>query len=348
MKKEIGIGIIGGTGFGAGELLKLLVGHPQAQVVSVVSSSSAGKEISSAHSNLQGFYNLKFESDLNTESFQPYTHKVIFLALPHGHAVKKAKEIIERFGSSVRIIDLSGDLRLKNQAYHAKYYTEVDYAAELRKQFVYGLPELNKEAIRSARYISNPGCYATASILALAPIVNEIAGDIFIDGKSGTSGAGRSLSETFHHPYRHANAQAYKMLDHRHEPEIAEGLGDLEHTKLSLGFVPHLIPVSRGMLVSCFGRLKSEKTSAELNKIYQEFYKDSAFIRISSASSEIRNVVGSNFCDISVTARGKQFVAISAIDNLVKGMAGQAIQNMNLMLGIAENCGLNFPAVGLN
>lgn len=346
--KDIGIGILGGTGVGAGELLRLLANHPNAKVVSVVSRSQAKKNLSLSHSHLNGFYNLSFDSELNYEELKKYDKKIIFCALPHGVSAEKIVEIESQNLDNLKIIDLSGDFRIKNEKIHREFYETSKYLPELRNQFVYGLSEKNKEDIINAKFIANPGCYATASILSVLPIINkEIEGEIIFDGKSGTSGGGRSLSEMFHHPYRNANMQAYKMLEHRHEPEIQEGLDDKDFSRLKLKFVPHLIPISRGMIVTSYLSLKEEISTDDLIEIYNNFYKDSCFVRISKNSPELRNVVGGNFCDISITGRKNQVVVVSCIDNLVKGMAGQAIQNMNLMSGLEETTGLNFAGLGL-
>lgn len=350
--KKIGIGILGGTGVGAGELLRLLINHEFCNVVSVVSSSESEKKISEVHSNLKKFYDFKFDQELNIESLNQYQEKIIFSSLPHGIGAKVLKDLINKNIPNLKIIDLSGDFRIRNEDIHNKFYPETDYLKDLREKFIYGLAEKNREFIKTAKFIANPGCYATASILSILPLLNlEIVGDVVFDGKSGTSGAGKTLSQTLHHPFMNANLEAYKILDHRHEPEINEHLGNDENKKFSSFFVPHLIPISRGMIVTSYLNLKGKYSTDDLLNLFNEFYKDSFFIRVSKNSASIRNVVGSNFCDISVTARvldeRAQVVVVSAIDNLVKGMAGQAIQNMNLMCGLDETEGLKLSALGL-
>lgn len=345
---KTGIIIFGGTGFGAGELLRLLVNHPNVDIVSVISESKAGKKVSEVHTFLDSVYNLKFSKTVNEQKLSNYNKLVLFFALPHGVSAKKISELSRNpLYKKAIFIDLSGDFRLKESKIHQKFYPETEVFSALRKKFVYGLSEINRAKIKKAQFIANPGCYVTAASLALYPLVKKISGKIIIDGKSGTSGAGRGLSDTLHHPLRNANLQAYKILDHRHEPEIYSALGDAKLKKLKINFVPHLMPVSRGMLVTCYLTLKETVSTEKLNNYYKSFYKNSLFIRVKDSPAEIRNVVGSNFCDLHITARGKDVVITSALDNLVKGMAGQAIQNMNLILGLKEDTGLANQALGL-
>lgn len=341
--ESISCNIVGGTGFGAGELLRLLTEHPKVKINQVISESMTGKFISEAHpqSNLK----IKFTKDLNWKKINAEKNSVIFLALPHGVSVSKAKEIKEN--SNAKVIDLSGDLRIQDQQLHQKFYPETEFAPTLRKEFIYGLTELNTSKIMKARFIANPGCYATAAILGLAPIKNkEFVGSIAIDGKSGTSGGGKALSANFHHPVMNNNVMAYKMLNHRHEAEIALGLHSPKKL-LPLQFVPHLLPISRGMMVSIYAHLKTPITEKQIQKIYQTFYQESEFIRIQNQPVEIRNVVVSNYADIFVTARHNQIAISVVIDNLVKGMAGQAIQNMNLMFGLKSHLGLLQAGLGV-
>ncbi len=345
MKKNdlISCSIVGGTGFGAGELLRLLSLHPKVKINQVISESMAGKSLRESHpqSNLK----IKFTKELNWQKINLDKNSIIFLALPHGVSVSKAKEIKEK--SNAKIIDLSGDLRIQDQQLHQKFYEDTEFAPTLRKEFVYGLTELNAKKIAKAKFIANPGCYATAAILGLAPIKNkDFVGSIAIDGKSGTSGGGRALGANFHHPTMNNNVMAYKILGHRHEAEIALGLHSTKRL-LPLQFVPHLLPISRGMMVSIYAQLKTSITEHEIQKIYQTFYKDSYFVRVQSQAVEIRNVVASNFADIFVTSRGNQIAISVVIDNLVKGMAGQAIQNMNLMFGLKSQIGLEEAGLGV-
>jgi N-acetyl-gamma-glutamyl-phosphate reductase common form len=352
--KKIGIAILGGTGYGAGELLRIFVQHPQVEIVSVVSSSSVGKCISSAHPHLNGFYNLDFVAKIDFERLAQFEKCVIFSALPHGVTAEELTKILPQLEELNAIfIDLSADFRLKELAVQKAIYPETkELNPELRNRFVFGLSELEKEKIQSAKFIANPGCLSTASILALAPIVFEIKQDdseiaIGIDAKTGTSGAGRTPQPNFHHAKRSGNFSAYKILEHRHEAEILQALGDPYGEFIKTAFVPHLLPTTRGIFVSAYLTLPFESSTAQLLDIYSKFYQDCPFVRIVENSPELQNVIGTNFCDISIVARGNQVVVMSALDNLVKGMAGQAIQNMNLICGLEETTGLWSPALGI-
>lgn len=353
--KKIGVAILGGTGYGAGELLRLLVQHPEVEVVSVVSRSVIGKPISEVHNHLNGFYELNFAEEIDFEKLAQFEKKVVFAGLPHGVTADELLKILPKIEDlSAVFIDLSADFRLADIELHQATYPETALCeVELRERFVYGLSELEKEKIQSAKFIANPGCLSTAAILALAPIIFEInQGDeeinIAIDAKTGTSGAGKNPQPNFHHAKRSANFSSYKILSHRHEVEILQALGDPFGECLKTSFVPHLLPTVRGIFVSAYLTLPMPIGTEELSSIYRKFYEDSPFIRIVEGSPELQNVIGTNFCDVSITARGKQIVVMAAIDNLVKGMAGQAIQNMNLICRLEETTGLWSPSLGLS
>ncbi|MBN8551116.1 MAG: N-acetyl-gamma-glutamyl-phosphate reductase, partial [Deltaproteobacteria bacterium] len=220
MKPSVGVAIIGGSGYGAGELLRYLTAHPQVRVASVVSSSQSGELISKAHPHLSGFYSgLKFESAVNWEQLKTFGQCVVFLALPHGHSGKFIHALGNSPHKDLRVIDLAADFRLSAESIHTRTYPDVQFDAPLRESFVYGLPELSQEKIKSARRITNPGCLATASILAAAPLIEnyreQIVGSLCFDAKTGTSGAGRAAQDSMHHPLRHGNFEAYKILCHR-------------------------------------------------------------------------------------------------------------------------------------
>ena len=216
----------------------------------------------------------------------------------------------------------------------------------VRSDFEYGLPELNRERIRGANRIANPGCLATAAILAAAPLADaRFRGSLVIDAKTGSSGAGRTPKETTHHPTRHADFRAYKPLAHQHEPEILQALGDPLGQRIELSFVPQSMAVSRGIFATVHATLAEPMDEQTLVRRYEEFYAGSPFIRVTAGSPTLEDVVGSNFCDLGLAVRGRQVVAMSALDNLVKGMAGAAIQNMNLMCGLDETTGLWTPSL---
>lgn len=340
-----GVAILGGTGFGAGELLRLLAFHPYTSVVSVVSSTLEGAPIHTAHPHLRSIYPQNFDAEIQYEALQAFPNQVVFSALPHGESGKKIAELRQKLPSAI-FIDLSGDFRLKDETVHAAHYPYSPFLPELRAESVYGLTEISREEIQGKKIISNPGCLATAAILAVAPFAALASGDdIILNLATGSSGSGKEPKATTHHPVRHSNFYAYKPLVHQHLPEIEDALSKIGLQKSGLKFVPHSLPVSRGILCTAYMTLKKELPLASAIAHAEAFYENSRFIRITGAQpAELENVVGSNFCDVSIAVQGKTIVVHSAIDNLVKGMAGQAIQNMNIAIGVHEISGLWFPA----
>ena len=349
MNEKIGVGILGGTGYGAGELLRLLIQHQNAEVASVVSNSHSGQAITAHHSHLNGFYNMPFDRDLNIESLNDFSQAVVFSALPNGISSQQIEKILPKLETiGAKLVDLSGDFRLTDEETHAMFYPESSKDVELRSKFTYAVPDLSKEEIKNARHISNPGCLAIASILASSPLMQfPLAAPLAIDAKTGSTGSGRQLKTTTHHPSRHGNYWAYKELEHQHEPEIIQALRGLKPSKNpGMSFIAQSLPLSRGIFISVHATLEQEATYEAMYRHFQEFYQLSPFVRVLRNSPQIGNVVGTNFCDISVAARGKQVVVLAAVDNLIKGMAGTAIQNLNLLCGIKETTGLWQAALG--
>jgi N-acetyl-gamma-glutamyl-phosphate/LysW-gamma-L-alpha-aminoadipyl-6-phosphate reductase len=348
MKKRFGVSILGGSGYGAGELLRLLACHPNIEPVHVVTRSHVGKPVSSVHSHLESICDLTFTESLPDRWWESYDSAAVISSMPAGQAGQAIADILSKSTpASLKFIDLSGDLRLKDPQVHARHYSEVPYSPEIRTQCVYGLSELAGQAISQARIISNPGCLSSASILALAPLRGlQLHSPIIIDAKTGTSGAGREPQASMHHPSRASDFTAYKVLEHRHEPEILQALGSEFSNHTGLMFVPHLIPVSRGIFVTAYINCQDQQTAASLPERYRAAYAHCRFIRFRSRPPRLVDVVGTNFCDISVVVRDSQVVVMSALDNLGKGMAGQCIQNLNLMFGLPEECGLINPALG--
>lgn len=260
---------------------------------------------------------------------------VVISALPNGRSLA-AIEKLRGVAPKARIIDLSGDLRLQDKALHEKHYPSTDFATALRQEAIYGCPELNKDKIASATLVSNPGCLATATLLALAPIREMQLDTIFVHTATGSSGAGKEPKPSTHHPIRHANMFAYRPFEHQHEPEVQQAL----NIPQPLNFVPHSLPVCRGILASAFVRAEGLSVDSVMMK-FNDFAKNAPFVRFCGTGGvELENVVGSNFCDISVAGEGDAIVIHAAIDNLIKGMAGQAIQNLNIMCGWSETAGL--------
>lgn len=349
MSRRIHAAIVGATGYGAGELLRLLTQHEATTVTSLVSESRAGASVGAAHSHLRGFYDIVLSEAIDFERLLDADHAVVFVGLPHGasaDAVAALVAQIEQRGvqDEVRVIDLSGDFRLKDEDVHRRHYPGTDPRPELRERFVYGLPELFRESLVGARFIANPGCLATASILAGAPLVKAGATFLAIDAKTGSSGSGRALKETTHHPTRHADFRAYQPLAHRHEPEIRQALAQVSGNQPETSFVAHSMDAARGIFATVHAELPDGVDAEILRRTYEQQYGDCPFVRVVDGSPTLQDVVGSNFCDIGLAARGRQVIAMAALDNLVKGMAGAAIQNMNVCFGLDERMGLWSPS----
>lgn len=334
---KLRIAIFGGSGYGGSELLRILLLHPNAEITLVTANEHAGKAIGEVHRDLFGLTDLKFSKapdDLNSLN----DLDCIFLALPHGQAM----EIAPRLPASAGVIDLSGDFRLRDAASFAQHYGREHSAMDAQTQFVYGLTETNREVIKTARRVANPGCFATATLLGLAPLVanNLLSSRVIVDAKTGSSGSGAKPAANTHHPQRSNSFYAYKPFAHQHVPEIEQELTALGEWKNELVFMTHSLPVSRGIFASIYTETKQELTAAEARAIFADFYRDSFFVRLVEGSPDINWVKNTNFCDIGFAVRGRQLVVFTAIDNLVKGAAGQAIQNMNLMFGLDEKTGL--------
>jgi N-acetyl-gamma-glutamyl-phosphate reductase len=251
-------------------------------------------------------------------------------------------DVVPRLPASVKAIDLSGDFRLRDQEIFEQHYGRVHTAMQSQTEFVYGLTETNREAIRNARLIANPGCFATSTLLGLAPLVANglISGRVIVDAKTGSSGSGAKAAANTHHPQRMNSFYAYKPFTHQHVPEIEQELGNVGDWTSELVFMTHSLPVSRGIFASIYVASNKDLTEKQLHLIFAEFYRDSFFVRLVKGSPDINWVKTTNFCDLGFAVRGRQLVVFSAIDNLVKGAAGQAVQNMNLMFGLDEKTGL--------
>jgi N-acetyl-gamma-glutamyl-phosphate reductase len=335
--RKLRVGIFGGSGYGGAELLRILLFHPQAEVVLVTANEHAGKKVAEVHRNLFGLTELEFERA--PEDFESLGGlDCLFLALPHGQAL----EVAPRVPSSLKVIDLSGDFRLSDSDEFAKFYGREHHAMELQREFVYGLTEVNRERLRSARLVSNPGCFATATLLGLAPLVAAgiTQGRVVVDAKTGSSGSGAKPAANTHHPQRVNSFYAYKPFSHQHVPEIEQLLRATGDWADELVFMTHSLPVSRGIFATIYAEARREISDARLRELFEDFYRGSFFVRIVEGSPDINWVKTTNFCDLGFAARGRQVVVFSAIDNLVKGAAGQAVQNMNLMFGLDERTGL--------
>lgn len=343
--------IIGGSGYTGLELLRLLVAHGSVTVIAVTSRTYNGTPVDKVEPSLKGFYDgLSFSDPKGIEDTEA---DVYFSCLPHGASMEMVAKLIK---TGKVVIDLSADFRLKDVATYEKWYCD-HKAKELIEGAVYGLPELYRSEIKDAKLIANPGCYPTGAALATAPLVKGKAVDmasIIIDSKSGTSGAGRTASIETSFVEVADGFKAYNVGIHRHTPEIEQTLGELsgpQHKDVEITFTPHLLPVSRGILSTVYLKLKDkEQTTEDLLAIYKDFYKSEPFVRVLDAGEfpNIADVRGSNYCDIGLRADDRGgVVVISAIDNLVKGASGQAIQNMNIVFGFNEDEGLTSPPIGV-
>ncbi len=340
-KNKIKIGIFGGSGYGGSELLRILLFHPKAEIVFVTGNEHAGRPVSDVHRNLHSLTDLSFVAipdDLD-DLMELGQIDVAFFGLPHGQAL----ELVPKLPVGTKAIDLSGDFRINDSEIFEAYYKR-PHAGELQSKFVYGLTEINRDAISNADYIANPGCFATATALALSPLIASgiVTGKIIVDAKTGSSGSGAKPAANTHHPQRTNSFYAYKPFTHQHVPEIEQHLRSLGNLDEPLIFMTHSLPVSRGIFATCYVEFESETSSADLLEVFTSFYRDAFFVRILEGSPDINWVKNTNFCDIAVHASGRNAVVFSAIDNLVKGAAGQAVQNMNLMFGLDEKTGLIF------
>ncbi len=340
----------GAGGFVGAELLRLIVGHPYLELAAALSSTHADRRIAEVHPSLAGWTDLSFqsESDWNWELCR-HRNWTLFAALPHRTTMHKLPSILTRLENAedFTVVDLSGDFRLDNPEVYCEFYGENHVAPQLLERFVYGLPELNRERIRASRWIANPGCFATGAQLALLPLATsgERVEFAALDGKTGSSGAGIQPLPSTHHPQRSNNFRAYRVVRHQHLPEIAAawraagGCHDL-----GLSFVPQMAPMVRGIFTTAHIWLSAAISPGRLEKHYQDFYRLAPMVRLVEDSPAVAEVWGSNRCDLSIHTRGRCVVVCTAIDNLIKGAAGQAIQNANLAQGWDESAGLRIPA----
>lgn len=321
----IKVGISGSSGYVAGELLRCLVNHPSVEIIFLYSHSNHGKAVSEIHTDLLAHSNLQFTKEVNLDV------DVLFLCLGHGNS----KQFLEQhaFSSSTKVIDLSNDFRLKDDAQFNV------------NKFVYGLIELNKEAIKSAQYIANPGCFATAIQLALLPLAEAqlLTNDIHVNAITGSTGAGQALSSTSHFSWRNNNISIYKPFSHQHLGEIGESIVSLQKDfNQCINFLPLRGDFTRGIFASAY--METDKSESELKELFQHYYADSAFTFVSNKPIDLKQVVNTNNCFLHVQKIDKKVLVTSVIDNLLKGAAGQAIQNMNLIFNLPETAGLNFKS----
>lgn len=340
----IKVGVVGGTGYTGVELLRLLVSHPEVEIAVITSRSETGNAVADMFPNLRGSCDLVFsEPDVATLS----ACDLVFFATPNGTAMQMVPELLD---SGVKVIDLAADFRLKDPAVWQHWYGMEHACVDVLSEAVYGLPEINRNEIKSARIVANPGCYPTAVTLGFLPLIEKGLIDtktLIADAKSGVSGAGRGASVNNLLCEVTESFKAYAINGHRHLPEIRQTLGQVNENEVGLTFVPHLVPMVRGIEATLYAKLTDK--SAELNELFQRRYANEAFVDVLPAGQipETRSVKGANYCRLNVfTPQDGDIVVVSSvIDNLVKGAAGQAIQNMNIMFSYNEDCGLTSIAL---
>src|SRR5215470_2042085 len=339
----IKVGIVGGTGYTGIELLRIIAQHPEAELVAITSRKEAGTRAADLFSSLRGVVDIEYSDPAKSDLSQC---DLVFFATPSTVAMGEAKVLLN---AGVRVVDLSADFRIKNVAEWEKWYKTRHAAPELVSEAVYGLPEVNRESIRSARLVANPGCYPTAVQLGLLPLVEIAAvdmGHLIADAKSGVSGAGKRTEEHLLFSEASDNFKAYGVSGHRHWPEILQGLDTAAGTSVGLTFVPHLVPMIRGICATLYARITK---ATDFQELYERRYRNEPFVDALPGGSEpdTRSVRAANTCRIAIHRPhdGDTLVVLSVIDNLVKGASGQAVQNMNIMFGLKETAGLTHVAV---
>lgn len=345
--QKVKVGIVGGTGYTGVELLRILATHPQAEVTMITSRSEDGVALVDMFPNLRGHYDDLKYSVPDAEKLK--TCDMVFFATPHGVAMSMADELTS---AGVKIIDLAADFRIEDLDVWSKWYGMVHTEAKLFEKVAYGLPEYYREQIKQAQIIANPGCYPTSAMLGALPLLkNDLvdAANIIVDGKSGVSGAGRGANVAMLGAEMSESFKAYGVGGHRHLPEMKEKMAQIGGSEVGLTFVPHLVPMVRGMESTIYANMKIDMSQEALQALYEETYKDEPFVDVMPAGSlpETRMVKGSNMCRIAIyrPAGSSQVVITSVIDNLVKGAAGQAVQNMNIMFDLDETLGLQQVAL---
>ena len=333
------VGIVGATGYTGSELVRLLTYHPDVTIEIVTSESHKGKKISQIHPHLHDIVDIKLRS---VKEIDDSDLDLVFLALPHGVSMNFVKEHgLDKFIT----IDLSGDFRFSSQGVYEEWYGKKHIASEFFEQAVFGLPELFRNKIRNARLVGNPGCYPTSAILALAPLVKHgyvHPTGIVIDSKSGVTGAGAKAKPGTHFPDVFGNFSAYSLLNHRHSPEIENTIQNYSGYSAEVLFTPHLLPIDRGILTTTYTSPKKDVSTGMVQELFSSAYDKEHFIRVTDQPPSLKHIRGSNYCDIYAVydERTNKIVTVSTIDNLVKGAAGQAVQNMNIIFGLIETTGL--------
>jgi N-acetyl-gamma-glutamyl-phosphate reductase len=336
---KIKIAILGGTGYTALELLRILLRHPHAEIAAVTSRQEEGIRVSDSHPSLLGRCDLPFEQ-FDAAKLEAAGVTCAFGCLPHGASMDAIPQLLPR---GIRVVDLSADYRLRNPGEYEEWYREKHVDAANLAHAVYGLPELNTDAIRTARLVANPGCYPQTAILGLAPLVanNLIETEtIIVDSKSGISGGGRTPKLAFHYPECNESVSAYGLGTHRHTPEIEQALREVAKAKVSVIFTPHLMPMDRGIFSTLYATPTKQLSEAELHELYSKYYSSAPFVRVRKTLPATKDTAHTNFLDLCVKVVRGRIVVLAAEDNLIRGASGVAVQNFNLMHGFDEAAGL--------
>lgn len=331
--------VVGATGFTGSELIRILIGHPNVDLAAVTSENHSGNKLSDVHPAMEGFTDLVL---MKAGDLMVADYDILFLALPHRISMNYVKRWHKE---DVVIIDLSGDFRLSEATTYEQWYNVKHVMSDLVPKVPYGLPELNRSSMTGARLVANPGCYPTASILALAPLVRAgliDLGSIIVDAKSGLTGAGAANNDTTHFSNVNDNFKAYGIKTHRHTVEIEDILGQITDNRPTVQFTPHLLPVDRGILATCYATALTKSDDDSVRRLYIDAYADEPFVRVRNSAPSLKQVRGTNYCDIYPTYddRTGRYIVISVIDNLMKGAAGQAVQTMNHLFSLNETSGL--------
>jgi N-acetyl-gamma-glutamyl-phosphate reductase len=334
------VGIVGATGYTGSELVRILIHHPSVEIAVITADSRKGERFVDVHPHFQGIFDAPL---VGIEEIDKHEPDLVFLALPHGVSMDFVKDHHDR---DFKIVDLSGDFRLSSPDVYETWYKKDHNFSKGFESAVFGLPELFRSRIKDARLVANPGCFPTSAILALAPLLKEGLVDknhIIVDSKTGVTGAGNKAKPNTHFPMVNDNFTAYGVKNHRHTIEIQEVINIFSGEDSSVLFTPHLLPVDRGILSTCYTKPVKEITEEKLSSLYQEYYANEPFVRLVDSTPSIKQVRGTNFADLFTTydERTQTIITVSVIDNLVKGAAGQAVQNMNLMMGLPESEGLS-------
>lgn len=339
----IRVGIVGATGYGGAELIRLLAGHPEVQIANLYSSSAEGETLEKTFPHVSGL-GLPNLSPIEAKSMSA-DNDVVFLATPAGVSAGLSPQLMEL--GKAKVIDLSGDFRLESGDAYRSWYKHEPAPAEWVQKAVYGLTEWNQEQVAGAALVANPGCYPTATLLALIPMMRSgwvKPNSWIVDAKSGVSGAGRGMSMGVHYSEINESIHAYKVAKHQHTPEIEQELAKQSGVESFVQFTPHLVPMTRGILVTAYGQLETGVSQQQIQELLEATYADKPFVRVRPAGSHphTKEVLGSNYCDIAahVDERTGRVILLSVIDNMVKGAAGQAVQNMNVMFQLPEKTGL--------